>query len=267
RSKKPINLKDLRPDYVKFKGLWATTRYVFNFDFFAEWLGDLNEGYFTRLDDRSIKQKVYETKDYFYIILNGKKYKKDKKRSDPFEYYTCEVPIFSKPYGASKLVATMLIALPYIMDFNHVGCNDFDGDFNLHTWRWWMDAREAFIKEHPNALSPNHYAIFIHNILENDMAEISICAYDVLNPKEPNYKNLKNPLHSKCYIPSAYLIPMPDFNRDEGGIMYPSAKFAPLAVEYGNGDICYEEEDCHHYHGREEADEDVYKYFIKKLTK
>ncbi|TQR49234.1 hypothetical protein, partial [Campylobacter troglodytis] len=33
RSKKPINLKDLRPDYVKFKGLWATTRYVFNFDF------------------------------------------------------------------------------------------------------------------------------------------------------------------------------------------------------------------------------------------
>ena len=271
RSKKPINLKDLRPDYVKFKGLWATTRSVFNFDraeYFREMKWDngsvvIENDYIAIEDPDSKKYKIHTAKDYKYIIYNGKKYKLIPPQIDNIiEYYTCEVPIFSKPYGASKLVATMLIALPYIMDFNNVGCNDFDGDFNLHTWRWWMDAREDFIKEHPNALSPNHYAIFIHNILENDMAEISICAYDVLNPKEPNYKNLKNPLHSKCYIPSAYLIPMPDFNRDEGGIMYPSAKFARLAVEEGNGDLCYGKE-SYETCNDQKADEDRYIYYIK----
>lgn len=266
RTPKKHNLADLRPDYVKFEGLWATTRYVFNFDRFNDWEGDLDDGYFTMIDDDSIKQKVYKTKDYYYIILNGKKYTKYERNSPNFEYYNCEVPIFSKPYGVSKVVATMLIALPYIKDFNAVGCNDFDGDFTLWTWTAWIEKREDFIKEHPNALSPNHYAIFIHNILPNNVAEISICPYNVLNPKEPNYQNLKNPLYSKCYTSSDYLVPMPDFNRDEGGIMYPSAKFARLAVEYGNGDMCYgeEPETC----DETKADEERYIYYIKpKNTK
>ncbi|WP_142693260.1 hypothetical protein [Campylobacter troglodytis] len=263
KTPKKHNILDLRPDYVKFKGLWATTRSVFNFDKFYDWKGDLDEGYFTMLDDDSIKQKVYETKDYFYIILNGKKYKKYKRDFSDFEYYTCEVPILSKPYGASKVITTMLIALPNFIDFGIInnGSGNSD-DEEGQSWVWWIEKRENFIKEHPNALSPNHYAIFIHNILENDMAEISICAYDVLNPKEPNYKNLKNPLHSRCYIPSAYLIPMPDFNRDEGGIMYPSAKFARLAVEEGNGDLCYgkePDETCND----QKADEERYIYYIK----
>lgn len=267
RTPKKHNLADLRPDYVKFEGLWATTRYVFNFDKFEDWVGDLDVGYFTMIDNDSIKQKVYQTKDYYYIILNGKKYKKYKRNFTDFEYYNCEVPILSKPYGVSKVVATMLIALPYIADFDAVGCNDFDGDFDASTWIRWIEKREDFIKEHPNALSPNHCAIFIHNILPNNIAEISICPYNVLNPKEPNYQNLKKPLHSKCYTSSDYLVPMPDFNRDEGGIMYPSAKFARLAVEYGNGDMCYGKEP-NEYCDDTKADEERYIYYIKpKNTK
>lgn len=262
RTPKKHNLLDLRPDYVKFEGLWATTRYVFNFDKFEDWEGNLDDGYFTMIDDNSIKQKVYETKDYFYIILNGKKYKKYKRNFTDFEYYDCEVPIFSKPYGASKVVATMLIALPNFIDFEIDGCGDSCDEEEGQSWRRWIEKREDFIKEHPDALSPNHYAIFIHNILPNNIAEISICPYNVLNPKEPNYQNLKKPLYSKCYTSSDYLVPMPDFNRDEGGIMYPSAKFARLAVEYGNGDMCYgkeSDETC----DNAKADEERYIYYIK----
>lgn len=275
RTPKKHNLADLRPDYVKFEGLWATTRYVFNFDranYFREMKWEdgrivIEDGYIAIEYPDSKKYKIHTAKDYKYIIYNGRKYKVMPPHEGKIEYYNCEVPIFSKPYGASKVVATMLIALPNFIDFEIDGCGDSCDEEEGQSWRWWIEKREDFIKEHPNALSPNHYAIFIHNILPNNVAEISICPYNVLNPKEPNYQNLKNPLHSKCYTSSDYLVPMPDFNRDEGGIMYPSAKFARLAVEYGNGDMCYgkePDETC----DNAKADEERYIYYIKpKNTK
>lgn len=199
------DLKDLRPDYVKEGGIWMCTRAFFQFHSYSP-------------ED---EDEIIEDEQERYILKYGKKYIYNA-FLDQFVIFVCDVNINNV---ANETISKMLIALPFYRDIEKFG-HFTDGDINCEAWFNWLSIREDFMQKNPNTLNPNEYVIFVTNILENNNAKIKICQFNPLNPKEPNLNNLKQIVLDDCYIDSSQIIPLPNFTRDEGGIMYPSSQYA-----------------------------------------
>ncbi|TLD84233.1 hypothetical protein [Helicobacter sp. MIT 05-5294] len=204
QKQKRYNLLDLRPDYIKEGGIWMCVRAFF----------EIHSCY--PKDEDKIMRNRYEQ----YILKNRKKFVYNAFLGE-FVRFVCDVNINS---GAKKTSPKMLIALPFYEDIEKFGYFT-DGDTNCAAWLNWLEIREKFMQNNPKSLNPNECVIFATNILENDIARVKICEFDVLNPKEPNLHNLNQIILEDCYMSASHIIPLPNFTRDEGGIMYPSSQY------------------------------------------